>query len=445
MIFQPSQVYPGFALIDPETSVVVKHRKWRNPNPSAEPAYAHSSKNVFMRLQKRPIVNYTSAPMKDIKFSKQIPPPDDMEVLPSDSRYLTYFVTEIPHILGSDRFFPSAITTIFKQSVNQPVLRHSILAVSSWMTDNRRGQTPLYTLRHLQLVLPRIQKAITDLNITSAHIISVSFLSWLSLMTGDLHTTHRHLKGLFLMFLNTRHLSLRGEPYDNPDPTMMFLYRMSLKIDNTLAYRNFPQAYPPITNHEQYHRQWLPYFISKRDEIENCLAVFRLDDFTNQICHLHHHLRQLRKENDSLEFEIQDRAKSIASDHTAWLSLPIIQPHIPNEEGTFPVINAIPTRDNNRFLHYSEYPISDAVFAQMLLLHASLGIHLSIMMTGKLGPYPQTRYNFAVQICRIYAALGMRASSQKTGQSRIINALWLAGLVLGNDYYPAGMFLCEAI
>ena len=118
-----------------------------------------------------------------------------------------------------------------------------------------------------------------------------------------------------------------------------------------------------------------------------------------------------------------------------------MQPHIPNEEGTFPIINATPTRENHRFLHYPVYPISDAVFAQMLLIHASLGIHLSIVMTGKLGPFPRTRCEFAIQVCRIYAALGTHSSVQKTGQSRIINALWLAGLVFGNDCYPAGMWL----
>lgn len=68
-------------------------------------------------------------------------------------------------------------------------------------------------------------------------------------------------------------------------------------------------------------------------------------------------------------------------------------------------------------------------------------IHLSIVMTGKLGPYPRTKYEFAVQVRRIYAALGARSSIQKTGQSRILNALRLAGLVLGNDCYPAGMWL----
>src|SRR5271170_6750513 len=149
-----------------------------------------------MRLQKRPIQNYTGAPMKEIQFGKPVPPPDDMEILPIDSRYLTYFVTEIPVILGADRFFPTAITTILKQSVNQPILRHSILALSSWMADNQQGRPPVYTLRLLQRILPGIQKAIHDLSITTTHILSVSFLSWLSLMTGDLYTAHRHLKGM---------------------------------------------------------------------------------------------------------------------------------------------------------------------------------------------------------------------------------------------------------
>ena len=415
---------------------VAKPKPWRNPNPSAEPIYATVSTNIFMRLQQRPIMNYTNAPMGDIQFSKPMPPPDDMDVHPIDSRYLTYFVTEVPGILGLERFFPSAITAIFKQSINQPILRHSILAVSSWIMNNRQGRPPLYTLRHLQRILPGIQNAIMALNINTAHIFSVTFLAWLSLMTGDLYTTHRHLKGLFLMFLNTRQLSLLGEPYNNSDPMTMFLYRMSIKIDNTLAYRNFPPAYPPIANHESYHRQWLPHFISKPADIDDCLAAFQLDDFTNQICHLHQQTKQLKQDNCQ-ETEIQGIANTISDDLTTWLSIPAIKPHIPIER-SFGVMNGSPRVENNCFLHYPLYPISDLVFAQMLLIHASLGIHLSIVTTGKLGPYPPTRYELAVQVCRIYASMGPQSSVQKTGQSRTINALWLAGLVLGNDCYPAG-------
>lgn len=90
-----------------------------------------------------------------------------------------------------------------------------------------------------------------------------------------------------------------------------------------------------------------------------------IDDIINRLCHLHHQARQLRKQSYSHESEIQDRAKSIASDHTAWLSLPVVQTHIPNEAGT--IINGSLTREKNRFLHYPEYPISDAVFTQILL------------------------------------------------------------------------------
>lgn len=377
-----------------------------------------------------------------------MPPPDDLEITPDDSKYLTYFVTEVPDILGSDRFFPSAITSIFKQSVNQPVLRHSILAVSSWMTDNRQGRLPLYTLRHLERILPGIQKAIEELNISTAHILSVSFLSWLALLTGDLYTTHRHLKGLFLMYLEARHLNILGETSHNPDPLIMFLYRMSIRIDNTLAYRNYPLAYPVMADQTRSHRRWLTHYLSQESDIEQCLATFLLDDFTNQICHLHFQARQLRVQNESNESQIHDQAKTIVVDHSAWLNLSVVRPHIPAvaPEERFPVVSHHESSmvEDAQFLHYPAYRIKDVMFGQQMMIHASLGIHLSIVVTGKLGPYPRTRYEYAVQVCRIYAALrsSARSTVEKTGQSRMINSLWLAGLVLGRDSYPAGTIPC---
>ena len=135
------------------------------------------------------------------------------------------------------------------------------------MADNRQGRLPLYTLRHLQVILPDIQKAIIDMNITFTHILSLSFFSWLSLMTGDLYTAYRHLKGMLLKLLNMRHLPLQGKPYNNPDPIMT--YRLSIKIDNSLAYRNSPQACPPNTNHEPYRRQQL-------EKLSSCILNRRL-------------------------------------------------------------------------------------------------------------------------------------------------------------------------
>lgn len=409
-----------------------RYRRWPNPNPSNEPNYADPSRNIFMLLQKQPLINHTGVPLKDITFPNSIPPPDDLDIRPIDSTYLTFFLTEVPSILGSDRFFPKILNSIFERSVSQPVLRHSILAVSSWIIDNRLGRPPLYTHHHLQRVLPVIQKAITELKINSAHILSVSFLSWLSLMTGDLQMTHRHLKGLFLMFIHAHHLSPIGEPLDNSDPVIMFLYRMSLRIDNTLAYRNFAQAYPPITDHEEYYRQWVRQIISSEEDLEGCIASFRIDDLTNRICHLHTETRQHREQSTSYDTALQRRAETLQADLSTWSTLPVIRRHI-----------SLPSSfsshsDTKSFLHYPPYEIMDMVFAQMVLLHASLGIHLSIAKTGTLGPYPHSRYENAVQVCRIYAAIGTKPALQKTGQSRLINALWLSGLVLGSSLYPAG-------
>jgi hypothetical protein len=253
------------------------------------------------------------------------------------------------------------------------------------------------------------------------------------LMAGDLRTTQRHLNGLFLMFIHTHHLSPDGEPYDNPDPVIMFLYRMSLRIDNTLAYRNFRQAYPPITDQEKYFRQWIPPIISNNKDIDLCVASLKIDDLTNQICHLHAEIRQHRKLSPSTATAFQERAEIIEADLSTWSTLPVIQHHF-SQSSTF----SSHTESGNKFLHYPPLDIVDMVFAQMGLLHASLVIHLSIAKTGTLGPYPYCRYENAVQVCRLYAAMGAKPELQKTGQSRLITALWLAGLVLGNPFYPAG-------
>jgi hypothetical protein len=373
----------------------------------------------------------------EITFPNLLPPPDDQESRPIDSKYLTFFLTEVPSILGSDRFFPTVLNLIFQRSVNQPVLRHSILALSSWIFDNRQGKPPLYTHHHLHKVLPVIQNSITEMNIHSAHILSVSFLSWLALLTGDLHATHRHLKGLFQMLIQTNHLSSIGEPYENSDPVIMFLYRMSLQIDNTLGYRNFTLAFPPITDHEVYHRQWMSQIISSKDDIDACIATLKVDDLTNQICHLHYDFRQHRKDGRPPDPALLKRAEQLQGEHTAWLNLPVIQDYL----STFSSAASSPEPGENTFLHYPPFEIVDLVFAQMRLLHASLGIHLSIAKSRTLGPYPHSRYENAVEICRIYAAMGMDPAIQQTGQSRVMNGIWLAGLVLGSPFYLAGILV----
>jgi hypothetical protein len=56
-----------------------------------------------------------------------------------------------------------------------------------------------------------------------------------------------------------------------------------------------------MTNHEPYHRQWVPHFNLKYNDIKNCQAALQIDDFTSRVCRLHHQARDLRNRNDSYD------------------------------------------------------------------------------------------------------------------------------------------------
>jgi len=408
----------------PENHPIIKRDKpWRKPNASFEPVYDNCAKNIFMKLQRREITDYSQEPIRQIQFLMDLAPPDDLEVLPIDSKYFTYFISEVPKVLRADRFFRTAATSIFNQSINEPVLRHSILAVSSWIVDDVSGRSTVYPHQHLQRVLPRIRTAIYQSTITRADIISVSFLAWLAFMSDDFHLTQRHLKGLFLMFLEHGHLDLNGDPKDNPDPLLMCLYRLAIKLDNNLAYMNFPLAFPPLGDHTALHRQWLPHFIGNQEDMEDCLASFKLDDFTNQIAHLHRRP----------EPEIVRRGSVIATELAEWLTLPAVVRH----EST---ASLDPSSDSqNLFLNHPPYPVDDRQWAEDLLIHAALQIHLSIEMTGELGPCPLGRCEAAVQVCRIHGAIGTKICDVgTTGHGKTLSSLFLAGLVFDPQSYATG-------
>jgi hypothetical protein len=422
---------------------VARNAKWRNPNPSGQAQYSKPSTNIFLRLQNEPIKNYTAIPLKEIKFNKAIVAPALPDIQPMDSKYLIYFLTEVPELLGCERFFRSAIPTILEQSLNQPILRHTILALSSWFVDNRLGWTPLSSLQHHSCALPGIQNAITELKITSEHITSVTLLSWLSLISGDMQAAHRHLMGLFLMFTAVGHLTPEGIPGENPDPMFMFLYRIAIKIDNTLAYRNFSLVFPLITDHVHIHRQWLSHFVSNPKELEICLSAFKLDDLTNQLCHLHSEVREMQQTRNPAIFgsRIQESYSKMKTNLKAWRSSPTLQEYTPVlDVPAVQVSPQIPLESQiMQILHRSYYQVDDLVVAEMLMIYASLLIQLSISMEEKLGPFPESRIEAAIETCVIYASIGEAIETvKKTGESTMINALWLAGLVFEKKLFPTG-------
>ena len=414
-----------------------RHKPWPNPNITAEPLYAEEKRNIFLRLQNRPLLNESFNPRDEFMISKALPPPDDMDVQISDSSYLSFFLSEVPQFMGCICCLPQMVN-IFVQSVNQPILRHSILALSSAIQQAQGSLASVYIHRNIQQVIPHIQQAIADIKINNSHMVSVTFLGWLALTTCDLSTAHRHLRGLLSMLKVTRHLSAAAEPTrHDPHPLAMFLFCMAVKADNYLGARNQPYAIPPLQFNENYHRQWLKATTTSEMHLQYCLATIQLDTLSNNVGHLQRQAKELRSSGfPAAEEEIQRRITPMKLDHQAWISRPYVEHHIKNNDVTkrrdFWTKPASLTF-RNCFLSYPEYIIFDPLVAYMHLNHTALIIHMSIVEAGHVNPHDNECYDAAVLICRIFAALNV-ALGGKAGN--ILNGcstpLWYAGLVLAD-------------
>ena len=415
-----------------------RQKAWPNPNITADPRYAEENRNIFMKLQSRPLRNEFFNPRDEFSITKALPPPDDMDTQVSDSNYLSFFLAEVPQFMGCICCLPQMVN-IFMQSVNQPILRHSILALSSAIQQTQGTLASLYIHRNIQKVIPHIQQAITDVKINNAHMVSVTFLGWLALTTGDLLTAHRHIRGLLSMLKVTHHISAAAKPTRNdPHPLAMFLFCMAVKADNYLGSRNQPYAIPPIQFNENYHRQWLKTTTTSEMHLQYCLATIQLDTLANNIGHLQRQARELRASGiPAAEAEIRRRITPMKMEHRAWVSRPYIEHHIKNNdvskrEDFWTTPASLTFR--NCFLSYPEYIIFDPLVAYMHLNHTALAIHMYLVESDNVNPHDNACYEPAVLICRIFTALNA-ALGGKAG--KILNGclppLWFAGLVFADS------------
>jgi hypothetical protein len=411
-------------------------KKWANPNPTAEPIYSSESKNVFLQLQRQTELNQTFDSDEEFVLLKPLPPPADMGVQMVDSNYISYFLNEVPRVLGCTCCTPQ-IVDIFMQSINQPILRHSILALSSALCIGSRSSS-VYTRNKIQRIIPQIKEAITSVTIGSSHIVAVTFLAWLALAKGDLHAAHRHVGGLFSMLQTTHHLSSTADPLrPEPNPLVMFLFRLAVKADNTLGSRNQPYVFPVLRDHETYHRRWLTVATSSEVHLQYCLATIKLDDLANHIGHIHMGVDKLKMSGVHSEERTIVQTERIRIEHKTWLYRAYIHRHIGgNDPVTWKEWTEEQPMPINTFLEHRPYSIFDPLVAHMHLLHASLGIHLSIVKSERFQEYDDECFDAAILIARIYTALN-NARVSGNGGNDVLIALWLAGLVFADKARPS--------
>jgi hypothetical protein len=61
-----------------------------------------------------------------------------------------------------------------------------------------------------------------------------------------------------------------------------------------------------------------------------------------------------------------------------------------------------------------------------------------LVMNPQIGPYPPERHLFAIELCRVYAALG---GLRRPGLTGLAIGLFYAGLVLTDKTFPLGIYL----
>ena len=368
-------------------------------------------------------------------FRKGIPSPDSVDVQPEDAKYISFYLKEGPGYFGSPCFVGEMLD-IFTFSFSQPVLRHSILALSSMVQPLRseiEDQARTYALRNLRHVIPEIQTAITKVKITTAHLISVTFLIYYSIATHELRKAHTHVRGLFAMLKKSNLVSNDGTPIQSPpDPVLAFVYLLGIKADNILADRNQPYAFPLLRFDENFFRKWLTNTHRSEYDLQICLASIHLAFLCNNVGHLRNDTVQPRVQGGKeIESIIAERTEIIRKKHQSWLLRPYIQRHIQATTNAPYNPSSNPTQ---RFLKYPPYQIFDPAVARMHFVHASLQIQLAIAQHGTIEGFNDQVFDAAVLICRIFAVVS--TGPVNLWLDLILTPLWLTGVVFGDKRRP---------
>jgi hypothetical protein len=163
----------------------------------------------------------------------------DPDIPESDATYLYFFLAEMPKVLPYVNIFPSAIQTLFQSSLVHPAQRHGLLSISALIADRKTGKGKERSFTHLQKSLSFLRNSLSITTVDEGVAISVFFLAYCSVLSGEHLATRKHLDGLRLVLeqLRTNHL-LRNAGIRSPraiSPLSMLVWRMAIRLDFILA------------------------------------------------------------------------------------------------------------------------------------------------------------------------------------------------------------------
>lgn len=286
-----------------------------------------------------------------------------------------------------------------------------------------------------------IQDAVSSTALDDGHGFAVFLLAYLSIVRGDVRGISLHTGGFYQILRYCNVLREDGTPTVNHTSLSMVLWRIAIRAENISGFAGPRTAFPATNVPDSFHLQWLHDFENPNRPNTGswALAQFALDDLANRAIHLASRSLETQRaiangQTDGIdELNLQLDLTFLIRDLEAWNCRPILRAAESRERIRRNISPTIPTI---RFLNHEPLSFADEVYAIMLSQYFTIRIQVSLISRPELGPHPSNRYMFAVEVCRIYAAIG---GLRRPGLTGLLVALVYAGLTLTDKTYPLGI------
>jgi hypothetical protein len=259
--------------------------------------------------------------------------------------------------------------------------------------------------------------------------LAVFLVAWMDGACGKLGGAGRtHLQGLHLIFS----ILQKSQPLS---PLLKMVRKMAVRLDFHFAHTcGTAPSFPPLSTKEMYENPaWIWTSSADVETAQWVAASFALDALMHRACHLHVLAQADRAMNGRLSTDVMLELLDLEIAHQNWTTLPIVS-LAESFEQEAQRCAAIP--GTQRFLHYDPIRINDRTYCRLLNYWRAIKIYMSLVEYPEIGPGPvsSSRMPIAIQICRTYAALGIRRPNgfRWDGWS-----LWFAAVAFGgNNHYP---------
>lgn len=414
--------------------------------------YNESEENIFLQLQKQNfselLNSFRAAGISFVNYDvfpiyHQLGIPDSDPTPYIEPRYVRYLLQEVPDTLGAGQLFPWVFEKIYAYSVNHVGLRYTMLAVASFLADNKNNRPPLYAFKYLQMGIPLIQQALTDEIINDALIYAVFFAAYLHFLCGELASTRRHLEGLHLLLERYQTPPTSPDPHAaviTPPAELMFIWRMAIRMDHTWAVGDQNLVFPLVPKQDELHREWVIQLVEGEGEmVEWALAQFALDDLFTRAIALNKKAVILRSQNgydaEIVEAAIELETGKLKEEHQAWNERLCVEAAREQTHGEGSCYDNSDGEVSTNFLHYPALNIANKVYGANLIQYYWVLIYITFVSHPNPGPSPYKRFETAILLCRTYAAVGW---TKTVGVCGMVLGLYLAGLTLSEPMYPTG-------